>query len=312
MCKGLQDLLKYFIQCIEQDYQRDPDSILFSAFLIFRLAFSIFQKTSPAQRGSVSVGSADTPLMKTTPTPSTPMMKTTPTPGTPRRPTLAEVQTSPLGLGTSTTLGASPTPEGAVKLPVTPVDVRGRDIIEAGTMSSSGGEPRPSQTEQSQTPQAVNTGSSVTLVTQSTSAISTSTPNNTHDAMSLSLVSGPLLLSFYTPSTPVQEQFQTPLSLPSNVPSNVPPLHRKLTFLYERMQSQASLFNSPRILDSSELEGLRQEGSFLYKGLVKALDSACQAMVLSREFWKLLFMSTVHVDRSLMGWNEQTLELYQR
>ena len=307
--KGLLELLKYFIQCIEQDYQRDPDCIIFSAFLTFRLAFSTFQKTplppSLAQRGSWSADRASMSHF------ATPLTKTPPLPSTPRRPMLAEVQTTPLG--TSTTLGALPTPEGAAKPLVTPFGVRDHDIIEASDAKSppaaeprpSQAEPRPSQSEprpeSPQSPQVINSGGAA----NSTSTFSTP---HTLDAMSLSLVSGPLLLSFYTPSTPIQEQIQTPSSLPSNMP----PLHRKLTFLYQRMQSQASLINSPRILDSSDSESLKQEGSFLYKGLLKALDSTSQTMVLSREFWKLLFMSAVHVDRSLMGWNEQTSELYQR
>lgn len=40
--KGVMDLLKYLVLCLEEELQRDPESSTFSMFLILRLSFSIY------------------------------------------------------------------------------------------------------------------------------------------------------------------------------------------------------------------------------------------------------------------------------
>ena len=40
--KGLVELLKYLLQCIEEELQKAPEAAIFSAFLVLRLAFSIY------------------------------------------------------------------------------------------------------------------------------------------------------------------------------------------------------------------------------------------------------------------------------
>ena len=42
MYRGLLDLLKYFLQSIEDELQKEPEASIFSVFLLLRLAFSIF------------------------------------------------------------------------------------------------------------------------------------------------------------------------------------------------------------------------------------------------------------------------------
>lgn len=39
--KGLHDLLKYLLQCVEEELQKDSEASIFSVFLILRLAFSV-------------------------------------------------------------------------------------------------------------------------------------------------------------------------------------------------------------------------------------------------------------------------------
>ena len=45
--KGVLELLRYLILCIEEEVQKDPESSSFSAFLILRLAFSVYQPPKP-------------------------------------------------------------------------------------------------------------------------------------------------------------------------------------------------------------------------------------------------------------------------
>ena len=67
---------------------------------------------------------------------------------------------------------------------------------------------------------------------------------------------------------------------------------------------------SPRFLQ--HMEGRDLSGStFLYKELMKQLGSS-KAFMLKKDFWNVLFMSTVSTDRNALGWNEKTEELYQR
>ena len=40
--KGLLELLKYFLQSIEDELQKEPEASIFSVFLLLRLAFSVF------------------------------------------------------------------------------------------------------------------------------------------------------------------------------------------------------------------------------------------------------------------------------
>ena len=81
------------------------------------------------------------------------------------------------------------------------------------------------------------------------------------------------------------------------------PLYRRL----ERMKSGPLWSRSPRLLEMVDPKNT----TFLYKDLMKALGSG-RTFMLSRQFWNLLFMSTIDMDRNYLGWNESTAELYQR
>ena len=63
----------------------------------------------------------------------------------------------------------------------------------------------------------------------------------------------------------------------------------------------------PPLPEGQDLKGC----TFIYKDLMKALGSS-QTFLLNRLFWNGLFMSTVDMNRSYLGWNERTTELYER
>lgn len=67
---------------------------------------------------------------------------------------------------------------------------------------------------------------------------------------------------------------------------------------------------SPRLLRKSDRDSEKQQ--HVYRDLMKALGGSGRGFMLSRQFWNVLFMSTVDVDRNCMGWNERTSELYER
>lgn len=48
--KGLQDLLKYLLLCVEEELQKESEANIFSVFLILRLAFSIHLPPPPKQK----------------------------------------------------------------------------------------------------------------------------------------------------------------------------------------------------------------------------------------------------------------------
>ena len=77
-----------------------------------------------------------------------------------------------------------------------------------------------------------------------------------------------------------------------------------LMAMHRRLRSEA---------DFSNVIGARfsKDTAFLYKDLMKAVGGNKEFMR-GRKFWNVLFMSAVTVDRSYLGWNENTAELYQK
>ena len=72
----------------------------------------------------------------------------------------------------------------------------------------------------------------------------------------------------------------------------------------------SDLINSPRFYHPQEGQDLTG-CTFLYKELMKGLGHSRDFM-LSKHFWNQLFISTVTVDRSSLGWNERTAALFSR
>lgn len=72
----------------------------------------------------------------------------------------------------------------------------------------------------------------------------------------------------------------------------------------------SDLINSPRFYhprEGQELTGCM----FAYKELLKGLGHSKDFM-LSPQFWELLFVSALTVDRERLGWNEWTISLYEK
>lgn len=72
----------------------------------------------------------------------------------------------------------------------------------------------------------------------------------------------------------------------------------------------SDLINSPRFYhprEGQELTGCM----FAYKELLKGLGHSKDFM-LSQQFWELLFVSALTVDRERLGWNEWTISLYEK
>ena len=90
---------------------------------------------------------------------------------------------------------------------------------------------------------------------------------------------------------------------------NRPPLRKPgspLRAMHKRLRSEADLSG---VIAASTYN---RNTPFLYKDLGKALGPSGKAFMMERKFWNVLFMSVVTVERSYLGWNENTAELYQR
>jgi len=73
----------------------------------------------------------------------------------------------------------------------------------------------------------------------------------------------------------------------------------------------SDLIDSPRFYhphEGQELSGCQ----FLYKDIMRSMVQSTVDLFHSRPFWNQLFISTVTVDRSNLGWNEMTSSLYIR
>ena len=68
--RGLLDLLKYFITYIDEELQKEPEASIFSAFLVLRLAFSVF--LLPKGTSSSAATKAKTPPGKSRPPENSP------------------------------------------------------------------------------------------------------------------------------------------------------------------------------------------------------------------------------------------------
>ena len=102
-----------------------------------------------------------------------------------------------------------------------------------------------------------------------------------------------------------ESQTQSTLSGGSGSTSRLGHVHKPgspLLSMHRRLRSEAKLSDYSYTKDTA----------FLYKDLTKALGNTGKAFMLERNFWNVLFMSVVTVERSYLGWNENTTELYQR
>ena len=71
------------------------------------------------------------------------------------------------------------------------------------------------------------------------------------------------------------------------------------------------LLESPRVYRPNDGDSRLAGCVFLYKELIRSLGSS-KSFLMEKKFWSVLFMSTISTDRNQLGWNEKTTELYTR
>ena len=368
MFKGLSDLLKYLLQCIEEEFQKEPEATIFSAFLILRLAFCIYlqpkdqqslikqdsEYSSPfsflfssrgsetpthiSSRGSTNSASSSsrsspdgtpahstlgTPVLKTSnlarhvsTSASTPSDSSTAMPVRSRRSGYVNVHSSspmiPNGriseeLDQSDDLvdrGVDLTPlrvdkdEDGITSTATPSNIS-TPMHSVGEGSGSGraesevqlSPPRPDVGTNSPVEAAQLTHETLNGITRDL----TPSPNNASN-ISTADTPSPQPIANHRPETPPQQfshRSESPMSS-----------SKKQNRGWNCPQSP-TLF--PPLPEGLDLRGC----TFLYKDLMKTLGNT-RTFLLNRQFWNVLFMSTVDMDRNYLGWNERTAELYER
>ena len=369
--KGLSELLKYLLQCIEEEFQKEPEAAIFSAFLIFRLAFCIYlqpkeqpnvsklesEHSSPfsflfssrgsettahiSSRGSGSTSSASSssrsspdgtpahstlgaPVLKTSSlarhvvstSASTPSDSSSATPVRSRRSGCVNVHSNspmvPNGRISEELDHSNDLVNGGVDL--SPLRI-GEDSSSTSTATPSNistpmhsvgegsGGGRAESEVQLSPPHPIGTMSHSSLPVEASQLThvthngvtrdSTTSPNNTSN-ISTANTSSPH--PTYHPETPPP---QFPHRSESPVSSS-----KKQNRDWNCPQSP-TLF--PPLPEGQDLTGC----TFLYKDLMKTLGNT-RTVLLNRQFWNVLFMSTVDMDRNYLGWNERTAELYER
>ena len=365
--KGLSELLKYLLQCIEEEFQKEPEATIFSAFLILRLAFCIYlqpkepqslmkqdsEYSSPfsflfSSRGSETAihissrGSSTSSSSRSSPdgTPAhstlgTPVLKTsnlarhvstsastssdssTPMPVRSRRSGYVNIHSSspmiPNGRISEELDQSDDLVDRGVDLTPLRIDEAGDGITSTATPSNintpvhsvgegSGCGRAESEVQLSPPHPDVGTSSPVeaTQLTHETqngvTRDLTPSPNNTSN-ISTADTPSPQPVANHLPETPPQ-RFS----------------HRSESPMSSSSKKQNRGWNCPQspTLFPPLPEGLDLRGcTFLYKDLMKTLGNT-RTFLLNRQFWNVLFMSTVDMDRNYLGWNERTAELYER
>ena len=373
MFKGLLELLKYLLQCIEEEFQKEPEAAIFSAFLIFRLAFSIYlqpkeqpnaskleseHSSSPfsflfssrgseatahiSSRGSGSASSASSssrsspdgtpahstlsaPVLKTSSltrhilstSASTPADGSSATPVRSRRSGCVNVHSSspmvpngrisevlnqsndlvnggvdlsPLRIGEDSSI-TSAAPPSNINTPVRSV---GEGSEGGGTESGVQLSPPHSDIGTMSHSSLPVEASQLTHVTQNgVTRDSTASPNNTPNISTANTTSPHPTHHPETPPQPFPHRSDSPMS------------SSKKQFRDWYCPQSPTLF--PPLPEGQDLTGC----TFLYKDLMKTLGNT-RTFLLNRQFWNVLFMSTVDMDRNYLGWNERTAELYER
>ena len=343
--KGLQDLLKYLLQFVEEELQKDSEASIFSVFLILRLAFSIHlppskQKTggffsalfgmddgqgrvkSPQKEsvemesvvgsGSKSVEECDGGSEKEIP-------EKRKNDGKDQEP--AEIQ------------HRASTEETSPLKDVDSCDITSGDGDGDGSKEKSspppqdGGENSEQQSLEFQDPLSNMThshldGSPVRTIGSASSAF-TAPVGEVESTIDISRL--PRAQPIATP--PLSEQLHRRLANghlsdsshggvrraslnPNEQLAKGSPL-RKGRAVSPSHQLLLELLASPRIYHPYETEHQSVGYVFLYKELMKSMGNA-KSFLMEKKFWDVLFMSVISTDRNQLGWNEKTTELYTR
>ena len=349
MFKGLQDLLKYLLQFIEEELQKDPEASIFSVFLILRLAFSIHLPPPKQKTGGSGLSffsalfGTDDALEKA---------------GSPQKEPVE--MKSVVGSNVEECDGgnkreSSEEKENGSSLELDPAEFHRTAQVKEESPSkgdscgdTASGDGVGSKEKLSSSPQNGGENSEQRLEFQDPLS------NMIHSSLDGSPIRtiGSASSAFTTLGSEV-ESTSGNNRLPRAQPTATPPLaeqlqHRLRQTLTNGHLSDPShgggvrriklnpneqlakgsplrkgravspshqllleLLASPRVYRPSETEHQVAGCVFLYKELMKSMGNS-KAFLLEKKFWDILFMAVISTDRNQLGWNEKTTELYTR
>ena len=324
MYKGLLELFRLFLQAVEEELKKEAEAAIFSVFLLLRLSFLLYllPRRSPhplvASRSTLEPlilpWTALAALMVTSESvgAESNQLDRTSGGGSPRRLSLeAAMSGGPVGQEVGVAVGeVNDRCEGVARS-------EGLSPEEDAKSVGGGAEGGSVNGDSSSSPDCTDGEQVVPTVEILVDDMSES---NTTPTQTPALVPDSNLEPNLDDRAP---QYHSPLpdrsesnpisippsqSSPSSTPSPTPrggdrlegriasPLASRSPYLLQFLHSgpQDSVAHSP-----------------LYQDLMRALGAG-RAFMTQQPFWAALFMSVLDVDRSLLGWNEKTSELYER
>lgn len=283
--RGVLDLLKLLLQCVEEDYQREPEGPLFSVFLILRISFTIYYEPKQKStlgfslRSALSVGSS--------------FLGHTDSYKSPR-----ETTTSSWSESSSQTKTESMTSVRASRTQPRAGSVDSSLLSSRNGLMSSGN----FELSDNTTPTSSNT-----LPTINRSSTSFSTPTRNISSVLSPKTSSPQR-SHEKASGGTQASFKRSPSPSRSLDSTIKHSHLSSIMVQDDLMTQ--LVNSPRFFHPIDGQDLKS-CNFLYKELLRG-QGAVKPFLLKKDFWNTVFMSTIDTDRGYLGWNERTADLYRR
>ena len=281
--RGVLELLKYLLVHIEADISRSLESPIFSVFLLFRLALCLCMDVKSRSQ-SLRVSSATrsrSPLTVRTPSPdpSSEIINLYTEPASPT--TLAgktpDKSEEEMRERKSTGTAGKPEETGGMK----ETSFNGDKSKEASV----------SQESLSKNPEEEPTESQTAAIVEDANGIDRPPASPHKDGTK----SG---------NVPVGDHRATSASPAHTMPTS--PAHATLT---KRALRRVRTLTEIEVGTSNEAT---LELVYLHTELFRGLGNNVKEMMCRKSFWMALFASVVTADRRHLGWNENTVELYQR
>lgn len=322
--KALLELFRIFLQAVEDQLKREPESAIFSVFLILRLSFLLHLLPRQSSR-SLRTARATTPEPQVLLPTSHPVVMGgessqsdhSSDDGSPRvRPRAGK----PVGVAKRNGLHHEPILVGGAGGKVGGVKAKaggGQALLTVQIQRMDNGydialqEPNSSSRLVNGT--AASNGASELRSAPTQSPVSVPDPT-----LSLNLVPNS--------RDPTPQHYSTPPShLSAPQPVSIPPLPAedvlrpaspslrtptKKTVPSPTAPLSPLLHHHPFLHSSPQHDP--KTHTPLYHDLMKALGGSGRAFMAQQSFWVTLFVSVLEVDRSFLGWNEKTAELYER
>ena len=344
MFKGLQDLLKYLLLCVEEELQKDSEASIFSVFLILRLAFSIHlpppkQKTagtglsffstlfgSDEAQERTKVSPKATMEMQNVLGSSVKMVEECD--GSSKGGAGEKSREEEEGRGEQESVGdkhrALASEQETSLKEDSDLDENGKVVPQPSSplvadRVDDKGSPKHSlefTDPLSDVSHSCLDGSPVRTIGSASSAftpigprpriqpVATPPTEQLHHQQSPNIPNGDL--------TDLKSPEGSATLSPARVSQNAKgsPL-RKGRARSPSHQLLLELLESPRVYRPNDGDSRLAGCVFLYKELVRSLGSS-KSFLMEKKFWSVLFMSTISTDRNQLGWNEKTTELYTR